>query len=154
MGKTFIPDKAMVYFWIAYSMPDVKPEVTDASKKAIELMQQDGVTEVENWETLRQYTYRWDKIEGYREWRDKFWDELMRGGQQFLDKVGIMKSVKDFRYWEAMQMKYANFRRKEDITTDNEKIDSITVKFVEGRNETGDTSNESIEANSSVRKEV
>lgn len=154
MGKTFKPDKAMIYYWIAYSMPDVKPEVTDAAKRAIELMKQDGVTEIDNWETLRQYTYRWDKIEGYREWRDKFWDELMRDGQQFLDKVGIMKSVKDFRYWEAMQMKYANFRRKEDVTSDNEKIDTVVVKFIESKDGISDGSNESSQGNDTEGAEV
>ena len=78
----------------------------------------------------------------------------MRDGQQFLDKVGIMKSVKDFRYWEAMQMKYANFRRKEDVTSNNEKIDTVVVKFIESKDGISDGSNESSQGNDTEGAEV
>jgi hypothetical protein len=129
-NKMFKPSKLMIYYWVAYAMPDVKPEVTDACRKALELMKSDGVTDLPSQESYRQYTYRWDDIEGYNEWKKEFWEELMVNGEQFLDKVGMMKSLSDFRYWEGMQTKYFNFRKGQDVTSGGKEVKSIKVNFV------------------------
>lgn len=48
----------------------------------------------------------------------------MKDMEPYLDNIGLKKAVKDYKYWEAMQMKYLNFTRKEEQkTTQDVKID-------------------------------
>jgi hypothetical protein len=152
-NKMFKPSNLMIYYWVAYAMPDVKPEVTDACRKALELMESDGVTDLPSQESYRQYTYRWDEIEGYNEWKKEFWEELMVNGEQFLDKVGMMKSLSDFRYWEGMQMKYCKFRRQQDVTSDDKEIKSVTVKFIGDNDGLGDGVNTDTQEDTTGREE-
>jgi len=129
-NKMFKPDNLMIYYWIAYAMPEVEPKVTNTCRKAIELMEADGVTDIPKLENYRQYTYRWREQEGYSEWKESFWNKLMKDHEQFSDKVGMMRSLTDYRYWEGIQTKYFNFRKGQDVTSGGKEVKSIKVNFV------------------------
>jgi len=63
--------------------------------------------------------YRWKKDPLFMPWYMDEFKRMMGENEIYLDKVGMMKSASDFRYWEAMQMKYAGFSRKEDVRNTN-----------------------------------
>ena len=127
--QPFKPTLAMTFYWMAYADPYTKPTRIDVAVKATELMKENDVIEkdIPTAESIRRMTYEWEneeKYPGYREWRDQFWDKLMRDSKSMLDKIGMQKGVQDFRYWEVMQMKYANYKRKMDMTTDDKPINN------------------------------
>ena len=127
--KQFNPTLAMIYYWRAYADPFTSAKRSKIAERAVELMKEDGVTpeEIPEAESIRQMTYRWEnpeKYPGYQEWVDEIWKSSMRNTKPWLDKVGLRRGVRDFRYWEAMQMKYANYKRKSDVTTDDKPINN------------------------------
>lgn len=89
--------------------------------------------------------YRWFDSSDFVAWFNKEWERAMAKKVTWLDRVGLMKSTKDFRYWEALQMKYGKFSRKEDITSNGKDITSVKVEIIDGDR---DTSNKRPEENS------
>ena len=63
----------------------------------------------------RKYWDQWNKGLGFRLWWDKEFKKGMRRNMQFLDNIGMQKAKTDFRYWEAMQKKYSDMMKKEDV---------------------------------------
>lgn len=88
-------------------------------------------------EISRQTYYDWFADDSFVKWFNHEWEMAMAKKVTWLDRVGLQKSVIDFRYWEALQMKYGKFRRREDVTSNDSEIKTITVKFVEGNNDGG-----------------
>lgn len=122
--KIYKPTLAEVYYWRAYADPYVGASRATVAMKAVEMMEADGVSKIPSAESIRQMTYQWENKEGYREWRDEFWKELMNESRIILDKIGLQRGTENFKYWEAMQMKYGNYKRKSDVTSDNKPINS------------------------------
>lgn len=118
------PTITEVYYWRAYADPYIGASRAAAANKAVELMAIDGIEDIPLAESIRQMTYQWEAKPGYKEWRDQFWKELMNESRIILDKIGIQRGTENFRYWEAMQMKYGGYKRKTDVTTDDKPINS------------------------------
>ncbi len=118
------PTITEVYYWRAYADPYIGASRAAAANKAVEMMAMDGIKDIPLAESIRQMTYQWEAKEGYKEWRDSFWKELMGETRIILDKIGIQRGTENFRYWEAMQMKYGGFKRKADFTTDDKPINN------------------------------
>lgn len=143
--KIFKPTLAMIYYWKAYADPYTKANKSDCARRAVELMQEDGIPadRIPKSESIRQMVWQWeDKDEkentGYCAWRDEFWKKLMRDSEKLLDKIGIQKSPADFRYWEVMQMKWGNFSRKQDNTNTNINLEDVLKSFGEDVDDKGD----------------
>lgn len=124
--EIYKPTLAEIYYWMAYADPYTKPTRADVAKRAVELMKENGVIEkdIPDSESIRKMTYEWENKVGYKEWVKEYWGKLMEESKPLLDKIGLQRGVKDFRYWEAMQMKYANYKRKSDVTTDDKPINN------------------------------
>lgn len=128
--KPFKPTLAMLYFWRAYADPYVSADYAKAAQKAVELMAEDGVSpeRIPQAESIRRMVYAWDnpdeysRTEEYKEWKKVYWTKLMKAEEARLDKMGMQRAPKDFRYWEAMQKKYMDFKTKVDITTNDKEI--------------------------------
>lgn len=58
--------------------------------------------------------YRWMDSPEFVAWFNQAWDIAMARQVPWLDKIGYLKSPDDFRYWEALQMKYGKFKRKQE----------------------------------------
>lgn len=92
--------------------------------------------------------YDWMKNPDFVEWFNNAWKESQKKLESWLDKVGYLKAMKDFRYWEALQMKYHKYSRKNDLTSEGEQIRSWTLKIIDktedanegGQGNEGDTS--------------
>lgn len=120
--KIYKPTIAEIYYWRAYADPYVGASRAAAAQKAVEMMAMDGVSNIPLAESIRQMTYQWEQKEGYKEWRDEFWKSLMNDSKPILDKIGLQRGAENFKYWEAMQMKYGGYKRKTDVTTDDKPI--------------------------------
>lgn len=125
------PKITQIYYWKAYADPYSKPTIADVSRRAVEMMIEDGIGEeqIPKAESIRQMVYQWEKENGYKEWRDKYWNQLMSEARIILDKVGLQRGVKDFRYWEAMQMKFGNFSRRQDNVNTNVDVNDLRNAF-------------------------
>lgn len=122
--EIFKPTLHMIYYWKAFADPYTQPNISATAVKAVEMMEIDGVPKIPQPETLRREVYKWENKKGYKEWSIKNWNKLMVESKPLLDKVGLRRGIRDFRYWEAMQMKYANYKRKSDVTTDDKPINN------------------------------
>jgi len=156
--KPYKPTLAEVYYWRAYADPHTKPNRADISRKAIEMMKDDGVSEkdIPKEESLRKMTYQWERKDGYKEGVKETWEAYMEDIKPWLDKVGLRRGVKDFRYWEAMQMKYANYKRKSDVTSDNKPINSteqIANLLIEVLKDGGQSGNDTKAGDTETRPE-
>lgn len=118
------PTITEIYYWRAFADPYIGASRAAAANKAVELMAIDGIKDIPLAESIRQMTYQWEEKPGYKEWRDSFWKDLMGENRIILDKIGIQRGTENFKYWEAMQMKYGGFKRKTDFTTDNKPINN------------------------------
>jgi hypothetical protein len=109
--------------WLKSALdPTVQPTISAIAKDC-------GVNR-ENW-------YGWIKDEAFMEWWGNVWDEGMKQANWFLDKVGMQMSTKDFRYWEAMQMKFGKFARKSDVTSQGEKVGFAAIlQDIDGQSKT------------------
>lgn len=108
----FKPTKEMLKLLEAKLNVEVKPTVTAEAKYA-------GIS--------RTTYYEWFKDDNFVNWFNKEWEREQAKMGSWLDKVGYMKAPKDFRYWEAMQMKYQNFARKQENQNDNLNTDTLNV---------------------------
>ena len=95
---------------------DVKPTITAFCEKA---------------EIDRGTYYNWFDNPQFVEWFNKEWELAMAKQVSWLDRVGLQKSVKDFRYWEALQMKYGKFSRRETNTNINLDVADILKEFTD-----------------------
>jgi hypothetical protein len=75
----------------------------------------------ENW-------YKWLRNPKFVEWFSSAWKKGMERTEWFFDKVGMVQATKDYRYFEAMQMKYHKFKKFEEDPASQ--IQRITVEFV------------------------
>ena len=89
--KKFYPTRAMQAFLEAALDPDVRTTIAATARAA-------GVDR-RNW-------WFWKRDEAFSRWFQNKWREGSRGLEWILDKIGIEKGRKDFRYWDAMQRKY------------------------------------------------
>lgn len=137
--QKFKPTDAMVKVLQAFCDMDTAPSISARMDKA---------------SVSRTLWYEWIKTPGFMEWWETETTNYMQSYIGELLKIGIMKSPKDFRYWEAMMMKFGKYARKEDITSDGEKLDGIVVKFVDSRDDKGDGGNESITENNTSEPEI
>lgn len=62
----------------------------------------------ENW-------YKWLKNPKFVEWFSTAWKKGMERTEWFFDKVGMVQATKDYRYFEAMQMKYHKFKKQGEL---------------------------------------
>lgn len=110
MNKPFRPTKRMVALIRIMAETDGKPTITEWCEKA-------GIN--------RGTYYLWFEKQEFVEWFNKEWQQYMERSIPYLDTVGLRKAVKDYRYWEGMQMKYGKFSKKADITSGEEPIKLI-----------------------------
>lgn len=73
--------------------------------------------------------YNWFDDDKFVEWFNKEWERAMAKQVSWLDRIGLMRSPKDFRYWEAMQKKYGKLEDKLNIKTDGTDLDKILSKY-------------------------
>ena len=132
--QKFIPDKAALV-WLRMALrPDVQPTDTAIAEACAwtEIAAQKGKLEKELREDVKVIaevktaTLKWvkrqqrfSKKEGYYTWFVEEFKKGMADLEPFMDKVGVMRGMKDFRYWEAMQMKHYKFTRKEETKNTN-----------------------------------
>lgn len=142
-NKPYKPKLTQIYYWRAYADPHVKPTMMDTARRAVEMMREEGVTpkEIPKPDSLRQMVYRWDEEEGYEEWREAFWQHQMNKLRPFLDKVGVLKSPNDFKYWEAMQTKFGGYQRSPEIeinnNTDLKEVATLLQEIYKNESKTG-----------------
>lgn len=89
--KKFHPTRGMQAFLEAALDPDVRTTIAATARAA-------GIDR-RNW-------WLWKRDEAFSLWFENKWREGSRGLEWILDKIGIEKARKDFRYWDAMQRKY------------------------------------------------
>jgi len=89
--KKFYPTRAMQAFLEAALDPDVPTTIAATARAA-------GV-HPSNWRL-------WKGAGAFSRWFQREWQEGSGGLVWILDKIGIEKARKDFRYWDAMQRKY------------------------------------------------
>lgn len=125
----FKPTLSMLYYWKAYADPTTKPQRSDVAIRAVQMMQENGIAEkdIPEAETIRKQSYQWEKPdygnkEYYDEWFRGYWASLMKSQEALLDKIGIQRAVKDFKYWKGMQEKYMGLKKKIDITTNDKDV--------------------------------
>lgn len=94
----FKPTEQMIKLLRAKLDVEVSPTITAECKDA-------GIE--------RSTYYGWLEDARFVAWFNKEWETAMSKQVSWLDKVGLMKSPKDFRYWEAMQMKFGKYSRAE-----------------------------------------
>lgn len=105
----FKPNKRQIALLRAWANPEQKPTITAICETV-------GIN--------RTTYYVWFSNDDFVEWFEKEWRRAMKDMEPYLDNIGLKKAVKDYKYWEAMQMKYLNFTRKEEQkTTQDVKID-------------------------------
>jgi hypothetical protein len=63
--------------------------------------------------------YNWMATDGFLEWLEMEWEKAMKKTKPFLDNIGLRNSPKNYKYWEAMQMIYHGFARREERETKN-----------------------------------
>jgi hypothetical protein len=76
--------------------------------------------------------YTWNKDPEFVNWWNTCWDTHMKNSMFMLDKVSWKKAYTDFRYMELLQMKYANFRKKFDQTSNGESIAKPLQSIADG----------------------
>lgn len=98
LDTPFKPTENMIKFLRAKLDVEVSPTITAECEAA-------GID--------RGTYYRWIEDARFVEWFNKEWELAMTKQVSWLDKVGLMKAPKDFRYWEALQMKFGKYTRAE-----------------------------------------
>lgn len=141
--EVFKPIIEQIYYARAWADPATKPTRSDAARTAMDMMKTDGVaTPINLPDSLRKETYRWEQDKAYCQWFTDYWQSLMKSNIAYLDSVGLKKAVSDFRYWEAMQMKFGGYKRKHDMTSDDKPIstpiDTIANILLEAYKNNGD----------------
>ena len=101
--KQFKPTEQMIKLVEARLSPEIAPTITAECKYA-------GIS--------RQTYYNWFDNEEFVNWYSREFEKGMGKMMSWLDKVGLMKSTKDFRYWEALQMKYAKYSKRMSVEAD------------------------------------
>lgn len=108
----FKPNKKQIAFLKAKLDPQVRPTIEEECKEA-------GIN--------RQTYYNWLKKPGFLNWLRREFKKGMKDNMIYLDKLGMALAVKDFRYWEALQMKYSGYSKKID-----KKVTSTSKVFLPG----------------------
>ena len=81
-----------------------------------------------NIDITRKTYYNWFDDTDFCIWFNKEWEMAMAKKVTWLDRVGLNNAPKDFRYWEALQMKYGKFRRGGDVTSGGDPV-SININY-------------------------
>lgn len=97
--EIFKPTEKMVALLRAKLDPTVKPTITAECAEA---------------NIARKTYYEWFEREDFVTWFNREFERGMGKLIPYLDKVGIMKATKDFKYWEAMQMKFGGYAFKSE----------------------------------------
>lgn len=97
----FKPSPDQIALLKAWASPEQKPTITAICETV-------GIS--------RTTYYKWFADDEFVNWFNEQWDIAMAKTKPYLDNVGLKKAVSDFRYWEAMQMKYHKFKRQEEST--------------------------------------
>lgn len=100
-GKTWKPTEAQRKYLEVTADPNTPTELT----KVADIV---GVN--------RGTIYGWMRTDAFMDWYATEWQAKMSRAIPYLDKIGLKKAEKDFRYWEAMQIKYGGYSRVSDST--------------------------------------
>lgn len=87
-NKPFIPTKKQIDLIRVMLDMSVEPTITAFCEEV-------GIN--------RSTYYDWFDKPEFVEWFNKEWNRALKDKGSWLDRVGLQKSVKDYRYWEAMQ---------------------------------------------------
>lgn len=98
LDTPFKPTEKMVAYLRAKIDLDVKPTITAECEAA-------GID--------RGTYYKWLDDKRFVDWFNKEWDLAMSKQIPWLDKIGLLKSANDFRYFELLQMKFGKYSRAE-----------------------------------------
>lgn len=115
-NKQFRPTDKMINLLRVMLDIDVEPTITAFCKAA---------------DINRSTYYAWFDDPDFVGWFNREWEMAMARQVSWLDRVGLQKSVKDFRYWEALQMKYGKFSRRETNTNVNIDANKILEEFTD-----------------------
>lgn len=56
--------------------------------------------------------YKWEKKPGFMQWWLDTWKDGMAKHEPYFDKIGMIRSSKDHKFWRDMQIKYFKFAEK------------------------------------------
>ena len=123
--QDFVPSKSHIALLRAKLDPTIKPTITAECQEA-------GID--------RGTYYNWFEKDDFVEWFNKEFSRGMGKLIPYLDKVGVMKATKDFKYWEAMQMKYGDHAYKSEVKDGrfNQLSDKLDDIRTQARNKGGD----------------
>jgi len=93
--ENFKPTVTMLKWFAAAVNPDVKSNLVSISRES-------GVSE--------QQWHEWAKDPVFNEWWNKEWLKEQKKMIWKLDKIGWDKSRSDFKYWQAMQIKFGGMK--------------------------------------------
>jgi hypothetical protein len=121
--KGFVPQPKHYNLLYAVVDPTVKPTISAWCKAA---------------DISRPTYYKWLEDEEFYAWFEPERARLMKRNKAYLDNIGLKLAAKDFRYWEALQMMYGDYKRQIeqsgtfDITTlTDEEIDEKIKEIAE-----------------------
>jgi len=87
--EEFKPTPAMIVF--------VDTAIRLASDNVAEITREAGIDE-SNY-------YKWNKLAGFAEWMENYWNKALRSNSWKLDVIGLRNSKRDFNYWKSMQQR-------------------------------------------------
>lgn len=131
MPYIFKPTQKQIELLKAWADPEIKPTITAVCERI-------GIS--------RPTYYEWFDNQDFVNWWNEAWHREMANMESYLDNVGMKKLTQDFRYWEALQMKYHKYARKEEVKQDIKKTldlskltDEELQKLLELTNKASDT---------------
>lgn len=86
--------------------------------------------------------YKWIKKEGFLKWWSETWRDGMKNKEPYFDKIGMIRALKDHKYWHDMQVKY--FRLKEQEETVANSTPRIIVEFKNTNEKSGTEDNSGV----------
>lgn len=126
--KIFVPKKAH-WLWLKHALdPTIDSTVAAICRACVAQTESEEVcndpdknrTAYDKWEKRWE---RWQDTPGFKAWWQEQWQKGMERSEWYLDKIGIKKAQSNFKYWEAMQMKFFKFARLEEKTLHAETLD-------------------------------
>lgn len=97
---TFKPTERQLRWLEAALDPAVKPTAADISRAT-------GIN-VKSWG-------EWRKSPTFIKWWNEKWNEAQRNAVWQLDKIGWDRAKKDFKYWEALQIKFGGLKKTTEL---------------------------------------
>jgi len=104
-AKDFKPTAKMYEWFKSATNPEIKSNILAIEKDC-------GID--------RRYWYEWRKDPKFMTWWNEEWVNFHKSATWILDKIGLDRARKDFKYWEAMQMKYGGLKKTVDVQNTGE----------------------------------